>query len=204
MKDLIIIGASGHGKVLENIAKLMNKWKNIFFLDDDVSKKDKQIIGTILDYPGYIDSCDFIVGIGDNHIRQKIYNLLEKKSVTFATFIHPFTSIGTNVKIGTGSVIMPGVVINCNSSVEKGCIVNTSSCVDHDCIIGEFVHISPASSLGGSVIIQSRTWIGLGAKIINNVKITHDCVVGAGSTVIGDIIESGTYVGSPARRVKKI
>ena len=34
---LLIIGASGHGKVVADIALKMNKWKSIAFLDDDES-----------------------------------------------------------------------------------------------------------------------------------------------------------------------
>ena len=36
---LIIIGASGHGKVVADIAKL-NGYTNIAFLDDDSTKKE--------------------------------------------------------------------------------------------------------------------------------------------------------------------
>lgn len=37
-KKIVIIGASGHGKVVANIAKL-NGYDEILFLDDDTSKK---------------------------------------------------------------------------------------------------------------------------------------------------------------------
>ena len=34
-KSLVIIGASGHGKVVADIAIKMNKWQEISFLDDN-------------------------------------------------------------------------------------------------------------------------------------------------------------------------
>lgn len=40
---LIIIGASGHGKVVADIAKL-NGYTNIAFLDDDSTKKECAVI----------------------------------------------------------------------------------------------------------------------------------------------------------------
>lgn len=45
---LIIIGASGHGKVVADIALKMNNWQSIVFLDDDESIKtcaDLPVIG---------------------------------------------------------------------------------------------------------------------------------------------------------------
>lgn len=83
MKDkLIIIGASGHGKVVADIAAKMNQWQTILFLDDNESVKTClgfQVIGNIKDFFKYKDEADFIVAIGNNSIREKIQEQLELK-----------------------------------------------------------------------------------------------------------------------------
>ena len=77
---LLIIGASGHGKVVADIALKMNKWQSIAFLDDDESIKSSmgiEVIGTSDDVFKHIDDYDIFVGIGNNTTRQKIHEKLE-------------------------------------------------------------------------------------------------------------------------------
>lgn len=199
MKKLIIIGASGHGRVIADIAKL-NGYSEIAFLDDDSYKKyngQYKVIGMSKDIDKYSDY-DVIIGIGNNHIRKKI---TENLKVHQTTLVHPSAIIDPTVVIGDGTVVMANAVINANSVIGKGCIINTASTVDHDCFLGDFVHLSPGVHVAGTVHIGENSWIGVGSSIINNLIICDDVTVGAGTTIIGDIKESGKYVGLPLRRL---
>lgn len=201
---LLIIGASGHGKVIADIALKMNQWDEIAFLDDDESKKEVMgldIIDTLDAIPSYLDEYQVVVGIGNNKIRENIYYKLEELKVSIATLIHPQAIIGENVEIGTGTAVMAGSVINCCTVIGKGCIINTGSIIEHDNKIADFVHISPGAHLSGTVSIGERTWLGVGSNVINNINITNDCIIGAGTVVIKQINKPGTFVGNPARRV---
>ncbi|KAA0565840.1 acetyltransferase [Bacillus sp. CH30_1T] len=202
---LMIIGASGHGKVVADIALKMNKWSNIVFLDDDQnvdSSMGIEVIGTTDDVITYKNEYEIVVGIGNNYIREKIQNKLEATGAKIPTLIHPSAIIGEQVYIGSGTVVMAGVVINCCTRVGKGCIINTATSIDHDNIIGDYVHISPGCHLAGTVTVENLNWIGIGSKVSNNVMITNGCVIGAGATVINNITEVGTYVGVPIRKIK--
>lgn len=205
MKErLIIIGASGHGKVVADIAIKMNKWQSIAFLDDDMSIKAAiglKVIGKIADAFKYKGEADFFVAIGNNNIRKKIQEELIEEGIPVVKLFHPSAVIGADVEIGIGTVVMAGVVINSSSRIGKGCIINTSSSLDHDNIIEDYVHISPGVRTAGGVGIGKGTWLGVGSVVSNNVNICSGCKVGAGAVVIKDITESGTYVGIPARRV---
>jgi len=205
MKDkLIIIGASGHGKVVADIAIKMNKWQSIAFLDDDESIKTSmglEVIGKTVDAFTYKDEVDFIVAIGSNATREKIQEKLCEQGLNVVSLIHPSAIIGTDVEIGIGTAVMAGVVINSSSRIGKGCIVNTSSSLDHDNVIKDYVHISPGVMAAGSVEIGKGTWLGIGSVVSNNVNICSGCKVGAGAVVVKDITEPGTYVGVPVRKV---
>lgn len=207
MKDkLMIIGASGHGKVVADIAIKMNKWGDIAFLDDDNSVKTCmgfEVIGKTADAIRYKEEADFFIAIGNNVTREKIQEKLINEGVSIVTLIHPSAVIGSDVEIKTGTVVMAGVVINSSSRVGKGCIINTSSSLDHDNIIEDYVHISPGSNISGTVSIGKGNWIGIGSVINNNVNICSGCKFGAGAVVIKDITEPGTYVGVPARRIDR-
>lgn len=201
LKRLIIIGASGHGKVIADIA-LKNGYQQIAFLDDDEKRKECAgfpVIGNISDIPKYKE-WDFIVAIGNSYIREKIFNKLSEYNIS--TLIHPNAVISRRVTIGKGTVIMAGAVVNSDVSIGQGCIVNTCASVDHDCIIGDFSHISVGSHVAGTVAVGRNVWIGAGAVVSNNIDICNDCIVGAGAVVIQSLNLSGTYVGVPARILK--
>ncbi|MCI8729800.1 MAG: acetyltransferase [Lachnospiraceae bacterium] len=201
MKQLTIIGASGHGKVVADIA-LKSGYDSMVFLDDDERIQTcgcYQVIGksSLAERTGN----DVFVAIGNATIRQKIHEKLEKIGITVPVLIHPNAVIAEDTVIGEGTIVMAGAVVNPGSTIGKGCIINTCSSVDHDCQIGDYVHISIGAHLAGTVILGKNTWVGAGATISNNIEITSCCMIGAGAVVINDIIEKGTYVGVPARKI---
>lgn len=205
MKDrLIIIGASGHGKVVADIAIKMNKWQSISFLDDDSSISTCMgipIIGKTYDSYSYKDEADFFVAVGNNETRERLQEKLIEQGLSLVSLIHPSAVIGTDVEIAIGTVVMAGVVINSSCRIGKGCIINTSSSLDHDSVIEDYVHISPGANLAGTVKIGKGSWLGIGSIISNNLNICSGCKVGAGAVVVKDITAPGTYVGVPVRRV---
>ena len=203
-KNVVIIGAGGHAKVIADIVLLCGD-NLLGFLDNNEEKqnsvvyKERKVIGKISDAEKYKETY-FIVAIGDNHIRGKIAK--EHQGLNWYTAIHPNTTIADTVKIGDGTAIMAGVVINADSEIGNHCIVNTSSSIDHDNIIDDYVHISPGAHLAGKVFVGQYSWICTGATIINNINIRDNIIVGAGATVIKNINEQGTYVDTPAKRIK--
>ncbi|WP_404445989.1 acetyltransferase [Sutcliffiella horikoshii] len=203
---LLIIGASGHGKVVADIALKMNKWQSIAFLDDDKSIKssmDLEVIGTSEDVFTHINEYEIFVGIGNNTTRQRIHEMLETIDASIPVLIHPNAVIGNQVEIENGTVVMAGVVVNCCTKIGKSCIINTGSTIDHDSCIKDYVHISPGAHLAGTVKVGQGSWLGIGSVVSNNISIISRCIVGAGSVVVKDILESGTYVGVPARKIGK-
>ncbi len=205
MKDrLLIIGASGHGKVVADVALKMNKWPTIAFLDDNEDLKESmgmQVIGKSTDVNKYIVDSDIFVAIGNNATREKIMNELELVSASIPVLVHPNVVLGEQVELGSGTVVMAGVVINSSTRIGKGCIINTGATIDHDNVVEDFVHISPGVNTAGTVRIGCGTWLGIGSKVSNNVNITSGCIVGAGAVVVKHITEPGTYFGVPARRI---
>lgn len=200
MKQLVIIGASGHGKVVADIAR-KNGYENILFLDDNETLTDcggYSVVGKTETFIQY--DCDFFVAIGNATIRQKIQQRLTCANKSVATLIHPSAVIGDNVQIGMGTVVMAGAVINPSTTIGDGCIINTCASVDHDNTIGDYVHISVGAHTAGTVNIGSKTWLGIGAIVSNNINICENCMIGAGAVVIKNLTESGTYIGVPAKR----
>ena len=197
MNRLIIIGASGHGRVVADIAAL-NGYKDIVFLDDNENIKEcagYPVIGKSTEAP----DGEVFVAVGNAEPRQKLMDTYKDRKQP--VLIHPSVVVAKGVKIGEGTVVMAGAVINPGARVGKGCIINTSSSVDNDCIVEDICHISVGAHLSGTVVIGMGTWIGTGAIVSNNINICGGCMIGAGAVVIKDIDVQGTYIGVPAKNM---
>lgn len=204
MKDkLLIIGASGHGRVVADVALKMNKWQKIAFLDDGIINVGHglEVIGKSIEAESYIQDYDIFVAIGNNTVREKFLEHLEASNASIPALVHPSAIVGTRVDIKSGTVVMANAVINSFTNIGRGCIINTAATIDHDNVIHDYVHISPGANLAGTVEIGKGTWIGVGSAVSNNVTIISGCKIGAGTVVVKNITEIGTYVGVPARRV---
>ncbi len=209
-KNVVIIGAGGHAKV---IADIIDKSKDIVvgFLDDNRTKGDIIIKEKQYKVIGKIDHCkeiqlkypemEFVIAIGNNKVRKQIAE--RHKDLKFYTAIHPSSQIALDVEIGEGTVVMANTSINTSTKIKKHCIINTGAVVEHDNCLENYAHISPNATLCGTVRIGELTQIGAGTTIRNNINICHDCIIGAGSVVVKNINEPSTYIGIPAKKMIK-
>ena len=161
MKDIVIIGAGGHAKVIADIIlkrkELLNEKNNIVgFLDDGYKnlKYNKIFDIPILGDTSLIENLEknkkynYIIGIGSNEVRKKIYSKFP--TLNYYTVIHPTAVIGLDVSIGKGTVVMSNVVVNSGTRIGDHCILNTGSIVEHDNIVENYCHLSPNSILAQS------------------------------------------------------
>ncbi|WKK67369.1 acetyltransferase [Lutimonas zeaxanthinifaciens] len=195
---MVLYGASGHAKVVIDILK-RNNINVSRILDDNVELEF--LNGFPVTHRGKINDIheELIITIGDNRIRKVI---VDQNSFNYGNAIHPSSVTDNTVKIGEGSVVMAGAVINADTFIGKHCIVNTSASIDHDCSLQDYVHISPNATICGGIKIGEGTQIGAGAVIMPNLKIGEWCKIGAGAVVISDVPDGATIVGNPGRNIK--
>lgn len=196
---VIIIGASGHGKVVADVVTAAGDTV-IGFLDDSSDKTEccgYPVLGSVAD-TGRFPDCRYVVAIGNNGVRKRIAE--ELNSVLWYTAIHPTAVVSPSAVIGEGTVVMPNAVINAETVIGRHCIINTAAVVEHENRIGDYAHISPRAALAGNVSVGAETHIGIGACVKNNIAICGGCTVGASAAVVKDILLPGVYVGVPAAR----
>lgn len=206
-KELILVGYSGHGFVVADaaISSLMNLK---YYSEISMTKSNPYeliYIGFENDnlFKGWDSDCEFILGIGDNNIRQKIASLILSKNKKIQNVIHHTAAISKNVIFGSGNFVSKNVAINPLTVIGDFCILNTGCIVEHECTIADAVHLAPGAVLAGNVSVGERTFIGANSVIKQNVTIGKDVIIGAGSVIINDIPDGMKIVGNPAKEIKK-
>lgn len=194
---MYLYGASGHGKVIAEIAEECNI-KIDAFIDFDLSKNHLLEYNVIHKVP--TKNIDVIVSIGNNYVRRNI--IAHHKNFNYTKLFHPKAAISKRASIGVGTVVMAGSTINSHTIIGDHCIVNTNSSIDHDCILEDFVHVSPNASLAGDVFVGLGSHIGIGACVIQGIKIGKWCTIGAGAVIIRDIPDGCVVVGNPGKIIK--
>lgn len=204
---LLIVGASGHGRVVADCALASKRWSEIVFFDDRWPSLDRNLIWPVIGKVAAVaaqvrEGDEIIVAIGHAPTRLALLSHFREAGMRIATVIHPHASISLETKIDSGTIVVSGAVINIGAAVGAGCIINTGCSVDHDCILGEGVHVCPGTRLAGDVHVGSQSWIGIGAVVRQGIRIGMNVTVGAGAAVVADVPDGLTVVGVPARPLR--
>lgn len=193
-----LYGASGHGKVIQDILDAGGRHVD-GFVDDNPEFEELAGLPVVHSTE---DVDEMIVSIGENETRKKIARKLDCKVAEAA--VHPSAVVAATARLEEGTVVMAAAVVNAEARIGRHCIINTGASIDHECLVGDFVHISPHATLCGNVTVGEGTWVGAGTTIIQGVKIGRWCMIGAGSVVTHDIPDGWLAMGNRCRLIKQI
>lgn len=203
MRNLAILGASGHGKVVADTAECCG-WGSIEFFDDSWPALQHNghwsVVGNTAALLEILEQFDgVVVAIGANNIRYLKLLQLHAAGARLCTLIHPAATVSRYASLEYGSVVFAGAVVNADARIGLGAILNTGCSIDHDCVLGSAVHISPGARLAGGVNVGNLSWIGIGANVRQLVSIGNGSTIGAGAAVVSNVADNLTVVGVPAR-----
>lgn len=210
MKKIVIVGSSGHAKVIIDIVHREGKYKIVGLLDRFRKVGEETLGYKILGKEENIAELmkshaleGVFVAIGDNFYRAKSATLIRGlcPSLPFVSVIHPGAIIGESVSVGAGSAVMAGVCIASCVSIGKFCILNTNSSIDHDSTLGDYGSLAPGVTTGGKCQIGQYSAIGVGAILTSGACVGEHTIVGAGSLVLKPVDSFVTAYGVPARMV---
>jgi sugar O-acyltransferase (sialic acid O-acetyltransferase NeuD family) len=206
---IVVYGAGGHAKVVLDVLEKAGTCAIVGLLDDSAeltgdTRSGYRVLGGSAIFRGLIEEGvkGMIVALGDNMRRRAVFDVARAAGFELVAAIHPSALLGSRVRIGAGSVLVAGVVVNVDAVIGDNVIVNTSASVDHDCRIEAHVHLSPGVRLAGRVTVGEFTHIGIGAVVLPNLTIGKHCIVGAGSVVREDVPDGMVVAGNPARIIK--
>jgi sugar O-acyltransferase (sialic acid O-acetyltransferase NeuD family) len=211
MKKIAIIGAGGFGREVKMLIDQINKVKPTYqvlgFYDDNEQLPDRindlPFLGKISKLLERRDNICLALGIGIPEIKNRIIEKLKKSEFEYPSLIHPNVLIGNDdVEIGMGCVICANTIITCNIKIKNFVTLNLSCTVGHDTILKEFTSFMPSVNISGEVEVKKCVYVGTGAKIINQLEIGENTIIGAGAVVSKSIPANCTAVGIPAQPIK--
>jgi sugar O-acyltransferase (sialic acid O-acetyltransferase NeuD family) len=201
---MIIIGYSGHGFVVCGIINAAGK-KITGYCDSE----EKPYNPFALPYFGKEDSetalaafkeNEFFIAIGNNAIRQKVFDKLALQKLSPGNAIHPSAIMDVSAKLAEhGVMIAANVVVNPLAQIGTGAICNTGSIIEHECRVGDFAHIGPGAVLCGNVKVGNNSFVGANAVVRQGVTIGNNVMIGAGAVVLKDVPDNVTVMGVPAQ-----
>jgi len=204
-RRVLVFGASGHGKVVADVARAAGH-ELAGFVDDDPERQAAGLWGLpVIGWDECVRRGDDLgrpviaLGIGDNRARERVFERVLADGFEVVTVVHPSAVVAPRARLGDGVVVMALAAVNPDAEVAAGAVLNTGCVVEHDCRVGRFAHLSPSSALGGGVAIGDRVHLGLGAVVLPLVKVGADARVGAGAVVHRAVAPGVTVAGVPAR-----
>jgi sugar O-acyltransferase (sialic acid O-acetyltransferase NeuD family) len=210
IKKLCIAGTGGFARetlccFLDSVSiKTDERYKLVCFMESDEFYSKTNVLGFPVIRQSEFDPelYDVVVGIGDPTMRRKIVNSLPPQT-TYRSVIHPSVVKSEWVDIGVGAVVTAGVILTCNIKIGSHAHFNLHTTVGHDSVIGDYFTTAPGVNISGNCKFGDNIYIGTNASIKQGITICSDVVVGMGGTVVKNIFEAGTYVGTPVSKLSK-
>jgi sugar O-acyltransferase (sialic acid O-acetyltransferase NeuD family) len=199
-RPVVFLGAGGHAEVCLDVFRSCGR--------DVIGYLAPEPCGLRLPHLGTDDTStdvlhagvEAFVAVGDNRVRIGIIRQLIEMGVDVASCASSHSIVAPSARLGLGTVVMPGAVVNAGTTLGDGVVVNTSASIDHDGRVGDGAHIGPGSHLAGRVTVGEGAFLGIGTLVIPDRTIGPWVTTGAGAVVVADLLDAGTYSGVPAKR----
>ncbi len=211
MKKIVIIGAGGFGREIKTIIDSINKVDPTFdfigYYDDGLEKgtliNGIPTLGKVSDLNTIKEELGVILAVGNPAVKKKIISKIKNDNISFPNIISPNAIISDDfVSLGKGNIICAGTIITCNIDIKDFVILNLMCSVGHDTIIHNYCSFMPSVNISGEVIVHEGVYVGTGAKIINQLEIGTNTIVGAGAVVAKSLPANCTAIGIPAKPIK--
>lgn len=200
-RDLVIVGAGGHGRELFDAAH--PEWNVLGFVDDDPAVTERldrlgaELLGGLewlAENPGR-----YALGVGTSAARRTLVGRFDSAACEPVSVVDRRASIGSDVRLGPGVVVYDRTTITTNVEIGAHTHLNVGCAVQHDSVIGSFVQFSPGVFVNGDCSIGDDVFLGTGAIVTRGCSIGAGARIGAGAVVLDDVLPGQTVLGVPAR-----
>ncbi len=125
------------------------------------------------------------------------------KNVNWVTLIHPNAWVDPSARLGLGSYVAAGVVINAKAVAGDHVLVGTGASVGHDCIVEDFVQLESGVRLGGGARLGRGCLCGIGSSVVPNITVGNWTTLGPRAVVVKSVPPRSDFGGVPAQSLKQ-
>lgn len=206
--NLVIIGSGGLAREVYDLAQVCYgdnpNFKVKGFLSIEQSNIEDlgypKILSNSTDYK--VEEGDvFFCAIGNVKRRRLVIEKIRLKGGRFINLIHPTAQLSPSVKLGVGVAIKSYCVISSDVSIGDYTFLQSSVIMGHDVNIGSYCQINSFAFFAGYAQTGDCVTVNAGAKLIQNVKVEDEAVIGMGSVVLNKVKKGTTVFGVPAKRI---
>lgn len=208
-EQYVIVGARGCGRETFDSIRLIPGFGSAIhvkgFLDDKADALDGMgdyppILSSVEDYR--VEKQDrFLIALGEPAYRKKYAEIVMEKRGVLGRLINPQAIVYPTAVIGIGTIIGPFTTVSSNVVLGSCCLVHGHVVVGHDVSVGDYSVLGAFTFLGGGVQVGNLVNVFTRATILPHKRIGEGAVIGAGSVVVRHVHEGSTVFGNPARRI---
>jgi UDP-N-acetylbacillosamine N-acetyltransferase len=202
-KQLIVLGFGGHARSVADVAIAMG-YETLVFVDEHAREGEMFLDFPVLkSFTPYDPKawCAFPAS-GNGLVRQAQTKLIEKQSWQLVSLIAPSATLGVGCAVSDGVFVGQQAHIGPMAKVGRGSIINSGAVVEHECTVGEWAHVSVNATMAGRGRLGDFSMLGAGATVIDGLSVVGHVTVGAGAVVHKPIDVAGVYVGVPSRLLR--
>lgn len=198
--SILLVGAGGHAIACIDVIEAGGHFQITGLLGSPAEKGSLRlgypVLGADEDMPLLVQpAMSALVCVGqikspDTRIR--LFAKLLELGYSLPAIISPHARVSPHARLGAGSIVMHGAIINASADIGKNCIINTRSVIEHGAQIGNHCHVSTGALLNGDVQVGEGCFIGSGSRVKEGVRLGQRCLVGMGATVFSDLADGET------------
>lgn len=206
LNEIAIAGAGGHARPVAQLLQNLGYHVSGVYDDSFQTGMNEAILGiplqgSLADLKNDRRDRSIVLAVGNNAVRQELFEKW-RKYVLPENLVHSAALIESTAALGSANVILARVYVSAMAVVGDNCIINSGAIIEHESRIGHHCHVSVGAVICGRVKVGNGCFVGAGSVIKDNVSVCGGVVIGAGAVVVKDILEPGTYVGNPVKRIK--
>lgn len=199
---LAIYCAGGLGKEVVELARCINRWDTIVFVDDVTEEKNYRgaDVYRFEDIADFEDAVEFVIASGEPAARKALYEKVKAAGYSIATLVSPWASMCPGTTLGEGCILWD-CALSADIAVGPNVLINAKVIIGHDVVIGAHSVISAKSFLGGSVCVEECVYMAPGAMAKNKIRIGEGAIISLGAVLLRNVRSKAIMIGNPARRI---
>ena len=199
---LAIYCAGGLGKEILELAKAINRWENIIFVDDVKDTAEHQGIPVLRfkDAAAYGTDLEFVIASGEPDGRKNLYEKIKTAGYSMATMVSPWTTVYPGATIGEGCILWD-CGISADVEIGANTLISSQVIVGHDTVIGAHSIVSAKCFVGGNVRIDESVYLAPGVLVKDRIHISSGAIVSLGAVILRNVRPGAIMIGNPARRL---